>query len=158
MWLLVLFIAVPLIEIALFIEVGGWLTLWPTLAIVVATAVAGSVLVRAQGRHVLADLRRSLDEMRDPTAPLAHGALLLLAGALLLTPGFLTDTIGLALLVPRVRVAAMRLIAQYVVVARFGPPGGGRGAPPAREDVVEGAFEELPPRRDDSPPSGWTHR
>lgn len=153
MWLVVAFIAVPMIEIALFIKVGGWLTLWPTLAIVVATAVAGSVLVRAQGRQVLADLRRSLDELRDPTAPLAHGALLLLAGALLLTPGFLTDTIGLSLLVPRVRVAAMALIARHLVVARFGTPGGGR-PPPAREDVVEGAFEDVSPRHGDTPPAG----
>ena len=108
MWLFVAFLMVPLIEIALFIQVGGWIGLWPTLAIVVLTAVAGTVLVRSQGAAVLARLRSSFETLRDPTEPLAHGAMILFSGALLLTPGFFTDTVGFLLLVPAVRAWVLR--------------------------------------------------
>jgi UPF0716 family protein affecting phage T7 exclusion len=98
MWLLLAFIAVPLIEIGLFIKVGGWLTLWPTLGIVLATGIIGTYLVRQQGLKVLSELRNSMSQMRDPLSPLAHGAMILFAGALLLTPGFFTDAVGFLLL------------------------------------------------------------
>ena len=101
--LFLLFLAVPLIEIALFIQVGGWIGLWPTLLIVVLTAIAGTYLVRSQGGQAMNQMRRSFDELRDPTEPLAHGAMILFSGALLLTPGFFTDAVGFALLVPPVR-------------------------------------------------------
>ena len=89
MWLLIAFIAVPIIEIALFIQIGGFLGLFPTLAIVVLTAIAGTYLVRAQGLSVLSQLQSRFREMNDPSEPLAHGAMILFSGALLLTPGFL---------------------------------------------------------------------
>jgi UPF0716 protein FxsA len=95
MWLFFLFLSVPLIEIALFIQVGGWIGLWPTLGIVVATAVAGTMLGRSQGSQALQRLRRSFDELRDPTETLAHGAMILFSGALLLTPGLLHRCRGL---------------------------------------------------------------
>ncbi len=94
MWLLIAFIAVPLIEIALFIQVGGFIGLWPTLLIVIATAIAGTYLVRSQGRMALSQLQRSFNDLRDPTEPLVHGAMILFSGALLLTPGFFTDAVG----------------------------------------------------------------
>ena len=100
MWLLLAFIAVPLIEIALFIQVGGMIGLWPTLAIVILTALLGTWLLRMQGAAALTDLRRSFSEVEDPSEPLAHGAMILFAGALLLTPGFFTDAVGFALLTP----------------------------------------------------------
>ena len=84
MWLFLAFLLVPLIEIALFIQVGGAIGLWPTLAVVVITAFLGTILVRSQGTQVLTRLRRSLDEFADPTEPLAHGAMILFSGALLL--------------------------------------------------------------------------
>lgn len=168
MWLFALFILVPLIEIALFIQVGGWLTLWPTLAIVVATAVIGTWLVRQQGARVMRDMQRAMEELGDPLAPLAHGAMILFAGALLLTPGFLTDAVGFALLVPAVRKAVMRWLAQdRVRVHVFGRGAGGpgqaagtRGAGPARPggpggqggprssgtghgDVIDAEFRDL---------------
>jgi len=165
MWLLALFIAVPLIEIALFIQVGGWLTLWPTLAIVVLTAIVGTWLVRLQGRVVMNDLRRSLNELNDPTAPLAHGAMILLSGALLLTPGFLTDGVGFALLIPRVRSALMVFLAQHIRVDRFGPPpqrptgGSGRNG----NTIIDAEYEDLDNRSEPGVPpggrpSGWTRR
>ncbi|MBK5927030.1 FxsA family protein [Rhodobaculum claviforme] len=162
MWLFVIFVAVPLIEIALFIQVGGWLTLWPTLAVVVATAMIGTALVRRQGTQILREAQRALDELGDPLAPLAHGALIVLAGALLLTPGFLTDAIGFALLVPGVRTSVLRWIVRNRVHVRvFGaaPHGHARGrTQPRREDVIEPDFRDVtdpPPRREGQPPSRW---
>ena len=95
MWLFALFLTVPLIEIALFISIGGAIGLFPTLAIVVLTAILGTVLVRSQGAMALARLRASFNDLQDPTEPLVHGAMILFSGALLLTPGFFTDTVGL---------------------------------------------------------------
>lgn len=152
MWLFVVFVAVPLIEIALFIQIGGWLTLWPTLAIVVLTAVAGTALVRRQGLRVLVQAQRALEELGDPLAPLLHGALILFAGALLLTPGFLTDAVGFALLVPGVRTALLRWgIRNRVHVHVFGarPAGPQR---PAADDIVDAEFREVPPEAPAQPP------
>ena len=103
MWLLIAFIAVPVIEIGLFIQVGDIIGLWPTLLIVLVTAIAGTTLVRSQGTQVLSALQGSFQAMRDPTEPLAHGAMILFAGALLLTPGFFTDAFGFLLLFPPFR-------------------------------------------------------
>ena len=109
MWLFALFIDVPLIEIALFIQVGGAIGLWSTMAIVILTAVIGTSLMRAQGAMAMNNLRQSFNQMKDPTEPLAHGAMILFSGALLLTPGFFTDTVGFLLLVPGFRSAAFKL-------------------------------------------------
>lgn len=148
-------VLVPLIEIALFIEVGGWLGLWPTLAIVVLTALAGATLLRAQGLATVGELRGRIDRGEDPSAPLAHGALILVAGIVLMTPGFFTDAIGLALLVPPVRAAVIRYLAKRIVTvvaaggghagrgARGGPrrgPGTGPGG-----GTVEGEYEVVDP-------------
>ena len=103
MWLLIAFIAVPVIEIGLFIQVGDIIGLWPTLLIVLLTAIAGTTLVRSQGTQVLSALQGSFQAMRDPTEPLVHGAMILFAGALLLTPGFFTDAFGFLLLFPPFR-------------------------------------------------------
>ncbi|MCB2127760.1 MAG: FxsA family protein [Rhodobacteraceae bacterium] len=157
MWLFALFVMVPMIEIALFIKVGGLIGLWPTLGIVIVTAIAGSYLVRVQGLAVLGRLRETLQDMSDPSEPIAHGALILVSGVLLLTPGFFTDTVGLLLLVPGLRAALIRRIAARVTVDRFGaePPRGRRE--PHRPDVIDGDFIEIDP---DGPApggnSGWT--
>ena len=156
MWLLLAFVAVPMIEIALFIQVGGVIGLWWTLAIVLATAIAGSLLVRMQGALALAQLRGSLQELRDPTEPIAHGALILFAGALLLTPGFFTDTVGLLLLVPAVRSSVLRYLATRIRVERFTVGNGPRPREPHRPDVIDGDFVEIDPDNDPRPPSGWT--
>jgi UPF0716 protein FxsA len=154
MWLLLVFLAVPLIEIALFIQVGGLIGLWPTLALVLLSAIAGTALVRSQGLSELNRLRASFSELRDPTEPLAHGAMILIAGALLVTPGFFTDAVGLALLAPPVRRAVLRRIRARVDVQGFD-----YGVPPrpAGPDVIDGEWEDVtPPRRPTHQPSGWT--
>ena len=157
MWLFAIFVAVPILEIALFIQIGGWLGLWPTLAIVVATAALGTWLVRRQGLAEIARIQRSLGELRDPTRPLAHGAMILASGLLLLTPGFFTDTVGFALLVPGVRDALMAFVRKRIKVQSFTVGTAPRRAyrhPEARDDLVEGDYVEVPPRHDDRP-SGW---
>lgn len=157
MWLFFAFLAVPLIEIALFIQVGGAIGLWATLGIVVLTAILGTFLVRTQGALAMENLRRSFGTLSDPSEPLAHGAMILFSGALLLTPGFFTDAVGFALLIPAVRSAVFTYLKSRVKVQHFemggvhsGPRASSHGA-----DVIDGEFEEVP-RDPNAPPSGWT--
>lgn len=160
MWLLIAFIAVPVIEIALFIQVGGFIGMWPTLLIVIATAIAGAYLVRSQGRLALSQLQQSFGELRDPTEPLVHGAMILFSGALLLTPGFFTDIVGFSLLVPGVRSVVYKAIRARINIQSFGTQGAGRAHPhrhPAgQDDIIDVEYSELP--ADDAPKgnSGWT--
>lgn len=159
MWLFLAFLAVPLIEIALFIQIGGLIGLWPTLAIVVLTAILGTSLVRTQGALAMNDLRRSFGTLSDPSEPLAHGAMILFSGALLLTPGFFTDFLGFALLVPGVRRAVFRYIRSRMSVQTFqmgADPRQSQYAAPHNKDVIDGEFEEIRPRDPNAPPSGWT--
>ena len=164
MWLFLAFLGVPLVEIALFIQVGGAIGLWPTLGIVILTAILGTWLVRTQGRMAMGDLRRSFSDLDDPTEPLAHGAMILVAGALLLTPGFFTDAVGFALLMPPVRRAAFNYLRKRVHVQRFemGPDGprDPRGPQRPRDPgVIDGDYQEVePPRSSNDNPSGWTTR
>jgi UPF0716 protein FxsA len=156
MWLFLAFLLVPLVEIALFIQIGGLIGLWATLAIVVLTAVAGTMLVKSQGALVLSRLRDSFQTLRDPTEPLAHGAMILFSGALLLTPGFFTDTVGFLLLVPAVRTWLLREVAKRVTFTTMQM--GNSPTPPSdpRDDVIDAQYtvEENPDRN--SPPSQWT--
>lgn len=148
MWLFVLFLAIPLIEIALFIQVGGAIGLWPTLGIVIFTAFLGAWLIRAQGALAINRLRASLSELRDPTEPLAHGAMILIAGALLLTPGFFTDAVGLALMAPPVRSGLFAYLRSRVKVQNFSV--GGQPTPHSQNSgtIIDGEFEELDPNGD----------
>lgn len=162
MWLFWLFIAIPIIEIALFIQVGGLIGLWPTLALVLLSAVIGTALMRSQGMKAWIEIQRSFNELRDPTQPIAHGAMILLAGALLLTPGFFTDTLGILLLIPGFRSWAMGQIGKRVQVARVGM--GHRPhephRPPYDDGVIDADYvvepEDNPVPRVDRKPSGWT--
>ena len=162
MWLLLAFIGVPLIEIALFIQVGGAIGLGYTLLIVVLTAILGTWLVRSQGLAALADLQGSFSELRDPTEPLAHGAMILFSGALLLTPGFFTDALGFALLVPGIRSAVFKWARARVKVTHFSmgathPQHSHRPHDATPGDVIDGEFTEVDPsKRPTHPPSGWT--
>jgi UPF0716 protein FxsA len=109
--ILAAFIGVPLLEIAVFIQVGGWLGLWPTLALVVLSAMIGTWELRAQGLATLARARAVIDAGEVPTREIFDGACLLIAGVLLLTPGFVTDAVGLLLFIPAVRAALRRWLA-----------------------------------------------
>lgn len=162
MWLFALFIAVPLIEIGLFIQVGGWLGLWPTLLIVLITAILGTYMVRQQGALALRQVRDSFNQLSDPAEPLAHGAMILFSGALLLTPGFFTDTIGFLLLIPAFRHWAFNQIkARVTVQSSFTVHGTTQQGPMGRDDIIDGDFEDVtapkePTHRPVQGPSGWT--
>ena len=132
--LFLLFIAVPIAEIYLLLEVGGIIGAIPTIGLVVLTAAAGAALVRAQGFSTILQVRRSMEAGEVPAVAIIEGIFLLVAGALLLTPGFLTDAIGFGCLVPPLRRAfIIRLIERRVILT--GRP------PPRRGHVIEGEFE-----------------
>ena len=158
MWLLVAFIGIPLIEIALFIQVGSAIGLWTTLLVVVLTAILGTYLVRQQGLAALQNLKTQFNTLNDPTEALAHGAMILFSGALLLTPGFFTDAVGFALLIPRVRKAAFEAMRSRVNVQTFGSPQSGmRHRESYESNVIDGEFQEIQPEpRRTHGPSGWT--
>ncbi len=101
--LLILFILVPIVELYLFLTLGEAIGLRPTLAIIIVTAVAGASLTKSQGRRALGQLQRAVAEGRLPHQEATEGILILIAGAFLLTPGFLTDALGFSLLMPPVR-------------------------------------------------------
>ena len=101
----------------MFILVGGKIGLLWTIALVILSAVAGSLLLRIQGFGAINRIRAELDAGRDPGRELAHGAMIMLAAVLLLIPGFVTDVFGLLLFIPPVRDAAWRFLKRRVVVA-----------------------------------------
>lgn len=146
MWVAVAFLALPLVEIALFVTVGAWLGLWATLAIVLGTGVLGVAVLRTVG-----GVGPSLGVVRgDLLSPLAERALLAVAALLLILPGFFTDSLGLLLLVPGVRRFVVARLA-----ARFRVPGANGWR--ADAGVIEGEFHEIEPEPGElRPPSGWT--
>ncbi|MCB2102756.1 MAG: FxsA family protein [Rhodobacterales bacterium] len=146
--LLLAFIAIPIIEIALLIQVGGWLGLWPTVGLVILTAVVGTALLRHQGFAILRRAQENLAANQPPVAEVFDGICLVFSGALLLTPGFFTDTLGFLLLMPPVRAAlrawlAARMAAGQVHVFQSGP-GGSRGTAPGGGPIIDGDFQEVP--------------
>jgi len=159
MWLFFLFVAVPIIEIGLFIQVGGFLGLWTTLAIVVLTALVGTALMRAQGMAALQKLQTSIESGGNPADPIANGAFILIAGLLLLTPGFFTDTVGLLLLVPKVRQALISTVAAQLKARAtvYASSGFQSQTQYASDTVLDGDFEVVEDNVNGEPGnSGWT--
>jgi UPF0716 protein FxsA len=120
-WLFLIFLIVPIIEIGLFYVVGQSIGIWPTLALSVFTAVLGSWFVSRQGRETWMRIKIQIANGESPSTTLVNGAMILVAGALLLTPGFLTDAIGFTLLFPPARAGLRvwfvnRMMSRWVVV------------------------------------------
>ncbi len=163
---LLIFILVPIIEIWLFIQVDSIIGLWPTLASVVLTAVIGTWLLRQQGFAVLMQGRAALEKSQFPLEQVIHGVFLLIAGLLLLTPGFFTDAIGFLCLVPPLRLAMAygiwsKLKDDVHVVhpgMAQGPSGQGHqrpGAGPVIDgEIIENDLENEP-ERPPNPNSPW---
>lgn len=129
--LLTLFLVIPIIEIYLLIQVGGYIGVLPTIALVVMTAVIGASLLRSQGAQTYLRFNQALTEGRMPANEILEGVALLIGGALLLTPGFFTDLIGFICLLPFTR----RPVVTFLV-KRFNPMsgmnmGGGFRPPPS---------------------------
>lgn len=98
--LILLFVAVPLLELALLLQVGQWIGLGPTVALVIATGFAGAALARQQGLRAFLAVQQELATGRLPGRSLLDGLSILVGGALLLTPGILTDVLGFSLILP----------------------------------------------------------
>jgi UPF0716 protein FxsA len=109
--LLLLFTVVPLVELFLLVKLGTVVGVGPTIALVIFTGVLGAWLARQQGLGVLRRLRAELAAGRLPAGALIDGLLILVAGAVLLTPGLLTDALGFVLLVPPSRAVVRRMVA-----------------------------------------------
>ncbi len=110
--LLLLFTVVPLVELYILVRMGRLVGVWPTVAFVVLTGAAGAALARAQGLGVVRRIQGELQRGSLPTEALVDGLLILIAGAVLLTPGLLTDLLGFLLLVPQGRTAVRRVVSR----------------------------------------------
>jgi UPF0716 protein FxsA len=110
--LVALFILVPLAELYLIIQVGEAIGALPTIAILVVDSLLGAALMRSQGRAVWRRFERAVSERRPPAREVVDGGLVIFGGALLLTPGFLTDILGLILLIPPSRTIVRAILAR----------------------------------------------
>ena len=153
--LILLFIVVPIAELYVIIQVGQAIGVVPTLVLLLADAVLGSLLLRHQGRGAWRRFNEALAARRFPGKEVADGLLIVIGGTLLLTPGFITDIFGLFLLIPPTRALARRVlkrltIGRFAVVGvggnPFGDPPPGAGSRPARDYDFEGTAEEVPPQ------------
>jgi len=147
--LIVLFIIVPIAELALLIQVGSWIGFWPTLALLVLDAVLGSMLMRSQGRLAWRRFNEAIAEGRAPAREALDGVLVIFGGALLLTPGFITDIFGLLFLIPPTRVLVRRLIVRRATLRVMGV-----ATPPARNgrpQDVDGTAIDIEPDQLDRP-------
>jgi len=141
------FVVVQILEIWILISVGHAIGGWQTLVLLALDSVLGAALVRHHGRQTWRAFRRALDEKRMPAREVADGALVLVGGTLLLTPGFLSDVVGVLFLLPPTR-ALVRPALTRMVARRLGLPGlPGRLGRPQRStygDVVEGEVVRPP--------------
>ncbi len=139
--LLVAFIVVPIVEIYVIIQVGQVIGPWWTILLLIADSILGSWLIKREGGRAWQALRGALDSGRMPAKELADGALILIGGTLMLTPGFVTDALGILLILPMTRPLFRRLLTG-VVTRRLVVLGttGGPTRPAARPDgpVIQG--------------------
>ena len=140
--LLLLFFLVPLIEIYLLIEVGGVIGVGWTIFCVVFTAVLGAFLVRAQGFSTVNRIRAQMSQGQLPAMEMFEGLFLLVAGALLLTPGFFTDAIGFICLTPPLRRSIIKYILSKGMVRTSGQENTARGQPTSQQ-TIEGEFRRT---------------
>ncbi len=144
--ILLALLALPAIEIALFIVVGGAIGVLPTLGLVFLAMVLGSVMMRRQGFGALMKIRRALDAGQVPAEQMGHAALITLAGVLLMIPGFATDIVGLALFVPAVRRRVLAAVARHVDVrVATAGPGAARRSGPGVVELDPDEFSEAAP-------------
>ncbi|HVS99720.1 MAG TPA: FxsA family protein [Solirubrobacterales bacterium] len=170
--LVLLFIVVPIAELYVIIQVGEWIGVVPTLLLLLLDAIVGSWLLKHEGRSAWRRFNQALAERRIPAREVADGFLVVLGGALLIAPGFITDIFGLLFLIPPTRAVARRILHRWTIgrVAIVGVPvgaamggfgrGQGRGAgerPGAKrsydydveaEEVDDDADRHLPPASD----------
>src|SRR3954451_15162923 len=156
--LIVVFIVVPIAELAILIQVGEAIGVWWTIALLVADAILGSMLARSQGRATWRRFNEALRSGRPPAREVMDGALVIFGGALLLTPGFLSDILGVFLLLPPtralVRAALVRRFAGRVVASMTAPRRPGPSSPRQGYDIEGTAVEPGPEAPADRPSAG----
>lgn len=159
---LLIFLILPILEIAVFIQVGDWIGLWPTVLLVILAAFLGSALLRWQGLSVLRRAQAAADRGEAPVGAVFEGFCIVVAGVLLIIPGFLTDIVGLALFVPFLRNALGRWLLDRMrrsggmrvwVNGRdmgdgTGRPGAGPRPPPG---VIDAEYREVHTPEDELP-------
>src|SRR4051794_33590658 len=153
--LVVIFIVVPIAELAVLIQIGQAIGVWWTIALLVVDAVLGSLLARSQGRSVWRRFNEALRSGRAPAREVMDGALVVFGGALLLTPGFLSDILGAVLLLPPTRAIVRRVLVRRFLGGRFvvraaSGAAGAAGAAARRRGRrpydVDGTASDAPPR------------
>jgi len=155
LFLILLFIVVPIAELYVIIQVGEAIGLWPTLALLLADALLGSFLLKHQGRGAWRRFNEALAQRRFPGKEVADGVLIVIGGTLLLAPGFLTDIVGILLLVPPTRAIVRGLMRRFTIgrfavvgvpgVGGFGGSGGGsKQERPSRDYDFDATAEEVP--------------
>lgn len=137
-WVLfIAFVVVPLVEIYVLIQVGQVIGAWWTILLLVLDSILGTWLIRREGSRTWQALRQALQTGRMPARELADGALILVGGTLMLTPGFVTDALGILLILPVTRPFARRLLTR-LVAQRLLPPNATRPGPGSDGSVVRG--------------------
>lgn len=144
---LAMLIGLPLIEIAVFIAVGGQLGMWPTIGVAIFTAIAGTVLLRVQGFSALIGAQEAMRRGELPVTQMFEGLYLVIAGMFLLMPGFVTDALGLTLFLPVFRrwigCRAVHAFYENSNISRGGLGTGG-WAPPNDGPTIDGEYDEVP--------------
>lgn len=157
-WILAAFLLVPLVELAIAIQVGRWIGVVPTILLLLVESMLGAWIVRREGASAWRALVAALESGRLPGRELSDAVLVLLGGALLLTPGFLTDVVGFAFVIPATRPPARKVLA--AVVRRYAGRrfvGARPGGPPGvviTGQVIDGVIDEVV----DDPQSGSARR
>lgn len=149
-----LLLIIPLAEIAAFVVIGGQIGVWATLGMVLLTAAVGSFLLRWQGIGLFNKINTEMRANRVPGRELVHGVMILVAGVLLLTPGFVTDSIGFLLFVPAIRDLVWRLVKDRIVVQTMSTRTGSGRESSARggDGVVDLGEDEFKRQTDRSSP------
>lgn len=142
--ILLLLVAGPLVELYVILQVGREIGALPTIALLLAASAVGSLLLRSQGRAVWRRFRAALAAGRPPARETVDGALVLLGGALMLAPGFVSDLLGIALLLPPTRAVARRLVLRHARGRLLAGLAGGAPRRRARQDYdVDATAHDL---------------
>ena len=144
--LIAIFIAVPIAELYLIYTIGDAIGVLPTLLLLAVDSVLGSLLLRSQGKAVWRRFNDTMAAGRVPHKELQHGIAVIFGGALLVTPGFLSDVLGLALLLPPTRAVILRLVVRRLSKRVEAQVVSGGARPRSRDADVEGSATEYPPR------------
>ncbi|NKB20359.1 MAG: hypothetical protein GKS01_07670 [Alphaproteobacteria bacterium] len=150
------FIIIPVVEIAVFIQLGGEIGLWNTILLIILTAILGTWLLKSQGLATLQRAQESLARQVFPIAEVFDGLCLVVAGILLLTPGFVTDAVGFLLFLPFIRLILRTWI--WAILARSGNSGvwvdAEQGGVPSngRDGTIDGDFRDVTPQKPSNDP------